>query len=236
MQTTRDTLPNGLILTQPKKGFRYGTDAVLLAAFARGFAREKVIDLGTGTGVLPLLMAPKTHCTFIGVEIQQEMATLAVQNVAENALQKRIQIICGDYRTCLVPAQASAVICNPPYFTTASGKPSTTAAQSKHEISANLSEVLQAADGVLSPGGRLYLIHDAARLTDIFSGMQARGLTPKRMTLVHGFVHQPPNRVLIEAVKHGKSGLAIGTPFVLWQSQRVYTPQAAAVYHGEWIK
>lgn len=230
--------PYGLSILQRPKEFCFGTDAVLLAHFARAKAYQRVLDLGTGTGILPLLMtalfAPKS---IVGVEIQPPMAELAARSVRYNELQTTIRILSGDYtrRETLAPlGQFDVVVCNPPYGKLGHGAHSedTPHALARFEICAQFSEICQAAQKALVSMGRFYCIHQASRLPELLETLHAHTLVPKRLRFVHGGPQKTAGFVLIESIKGGRANVKVEPPLFLTGENGQTSPALEAVYQG----
>lgn len=233
-----DTLKNGYKIIQDSERFQFGIDAVLLADFAgKGLkAGESVIDLGTGTGIIPLLMAKGCEAAaFTGLEIQKDSADMAAQSVALNALEGRIRIINGDLKDAgkLFPRHSfNVVTCNPPYMIDAHGKGNELDALTiaRHEILCTLEDVVAAADSLLATHGRFFMIHRPFRLPEIFSSLEKHKMEMKRMRLVYPFAGKEPNLVLIEARKNAKRRLTIEPPLVVRNDDGQYTPEIRKIY------
>ena len=233
-----DTLKNGYKIIQDSERFQFGIDAVLLADFAgKGLkAGESVIDLGTGTGIIPLLMAKGCEAAaFTGLEIQKDSADMAAQSVALNALEGRIRIINGDLKDAgkLFPRHSfNVVTCNPPYMIDAHGKGNELDALTiaRHEILCTLEDVVAAADTLLAPHGRFFMIHRPFRLPEIFESLAKHKLEAKRMCLIHPFSDKEPNMVMIEARKNAKRRLTIEPPLVVRNDDGEYTDEIHRIY------
>lgn len=241
-----DLQRNNLELIQNPGRFCFGIDAVLLSGFAEIKAGERCLDMGTGTGILPLLLSAKTDAAeLVGLEIQPESADMARRSVALNiaihsenetsvadtapasapsrGVAGRVRIVDGDLReasTLFGRSSFDAVTCNPPYMTGGHGivNPSDAKAIARHEVLCTIDDVAREAAAVLRPGGRLYLVHRPFRLTEIFAALAAHGLEPKRMRLVYPTVDREPNLVLIGCVRGGRSRLSIEKPLILADS------------------
>lgn len=233
-----DTLKNGYKIIQDSERFQFGIDAVLLADFAcRGLkAGESVIDLGTGTGIIPLLMAKGCEAAaFTGLEIQKDSADMAAQSVALNALEGRIKIINGDLKDAgkLFPRHSfNVVTCNPPYMIDAHGKGNELDALTiaRHEVLCTLEDVVAAADSLLATHGRFFMIHRPFRLPEIFSSLEKHKMEMKRMRLIQPFADKEPNLVLIEARKNAKRRLTIEPPLVVRNDDGEYTAEIKEIY------
>lgn len=226
------------IIQNPAK-FCFGMDAVLLSSFAKLKKHQTVLDLGTGTGILPILLSAKTDAkSFDALEIQEESADMATRSVALNHLEERIHITKGDIKEAsAIYGRESfhAVVTNPPYMNNHHGlknnsMPKTIA---RHEVMCKLTDVIREASLVLKPKGTLYMVHRPFRLAEIFRELSAFHLEPKRMCLVHPYINQEPNMVLIEAVKCAKPMLKIEPPIIVYQEPNVYTPQLLKLYGYE---
>ncbi len=211
-------------------------DAVLLSGFARVKKGECAIDLGTGTGIIPILLEAKTQGKhFTGLEIQPESADMAERSVRYNHLEDKISILVGDIREASKRFGASSydvVTTNPPYMIGQHGlvNPGDAKAIARHEILCTLEDVLRESARLLRPGGRFYMVHRPFRLVEIFTGMTAHGIEPKRMRLVHPYVDREPNMVLIEGAKGGRSRLTVEKPLIVYQEPGVYTDEIYEVY------
>ena len=226
---------NNLHLIQDPDSFCFGVDAVLLSHFARVKKGEQVVDLGTGSGVIPILLAGRhPHCRITGVELQPEMAERAGRSVAMNGLSDRITILARDIRDIrevLAPASVDVVTSNPPYLVPGGlVNPRETRAIARHEITLTLEQLMEQAAWLLKPGGRFYLIHRPHRLVDIcVLGRQVQ-LEPKWMQLVHPYAHKPPAMVLMQLNRDGRPELKHHPPLVIRQEDGSYTPQLLDCY------
>ncbi len=231
-----DLQRNGYVIIQNKEKFCFGMDAVLLSGFAQVKPGEKVIDLGTGTGIIPILLEAKydgEHYT--GLEIQKEMADMAARSVALNGLEKKISIVEGDILKAgniFGLARFDVVTSNPPYMNDAHGlkNPGLPKAIARHEILCTLEDVVREASRLLRPGGRFYMVHRPHRLTEIITALRACKLEPKRMKMVHPYVDKEANMVLIEAVRGGKSMIKVEAPVVVYGEPGVYTDEIYEIY------
>lgn len=223
------------IIQDPKR-FCFGVDAVFLSNFVKAKSGSRILDLGTGTGIIPILLAAKTQAEHItGLEIQEESAEMAQRSVVFNHLEERIKIIQGDIKEAagLFPAASFDVITsNPPYMMNQHGlenvyEPKNIA---RHEILCNLEDVVKAAAYLVKPGGSFFLIHKPFRLAEIFSVLMQYKMEPKRMRLIHPYVEKEPNMVMIEAVRGGKSRITIEPPLVVYEKAGVYTEEVLRIY------
>lgn len=216
---TMDLFLDGrLHVIQSKEGYRFSIDAILLSEFVTVGAEDVVIDLGTGCGIIPLILQLTRPARYaVGIEIQEELAFQAVRNVQQNALQERIGVVRGDIRRLPMPKGiADLVICNPPYRKMKSGRlnPDPRRAIARHELLASLDDILNAANYLLKKRGRLALIYPAVRLTDILVRLRQMGLEPKRVQLNHPTVETGAKLALIEAKQGGRPGVEVLPPIL----------------------
>lgn len=230
---------NGYDIIQHPGRFCFGMDAVLLSAFATAKKGEKVLDLCTGTGVIPILMEAKTQGEhFTGLELQEESADMAGRSVRMNGLEDRVRILCGDLRKAgeyLSPASFDVVTCNPPYMTADHGlvNPSDSLAIARHEITCTLEDVLRSTALLLKSGGRFYMVHKPFRLAEILRKMSEAGLEPKSLRIVYPYADREPNMILVEGRKGGKSGMKMLKPLIIYKEDGTYTGEVASVYGTE---
>lgn len=227
---------NGYQIIQNPKKFCFGMDAVLLSGFAKVKPEETVLDLGTGTGIIPILLRGKTQGKhFTGLEIQEGSADMARRSVAFNHLERDITIITGDIKEAAEifgAASFDVVTSNPPYMTGDHGllNPELPKAIARHELLCSLEDVVCSAARVVRPGGRFYLVHRPFRLAEIMTLLISYKLEPKRMRLVYPFVDKEPNMVLIEAVQGGRSRITVEKPLIVYQRPGVYTDEIYEIY------
>lgn len=223
-------------IIQDTKRFCFGMDAVLLSGYAKVLPGERVLDLGTGTGIIPILLEAKTPGRhFTGLEIQEESADMARRSVAMNKLEDKIDIVIGDIREASALfglASFDVVTSNPPYMNHSHGlvNPDQAKAIARHEILCSLEEVIREAGRLLKPNGRFYLVHRPFRLVEIMKTLTDYSLEPKRMKLVHPYVHKDPNMVLIECIKGAKSMIKVEAPLIVYKEQNVYTDEIYDIY------
>ncbi len=226
----------GYKIIQNEKTFCFGMDAVLLSGFASVREGEMALDLGTGTGIIPILLAAKTEGKhFTGLEIQSTSADMASRSVRYNHLEERVSIMEGDIReagTLFAPASFDVITSNPPYMTGQHGlvNPDMAKAIARHEICCTLEDLISQTAKLLKVGGRFYLVHRPFRLAEIISTMVRYKLEPKRMRLVHPFVDKEPNMVLIEAVRGGKPRITVEKPLIVYKEPGVYTDEIYEIY------
>ena len=231
----------GYHLIQNPKQFCFGIDAVLLSGFARVKKGERVLDLGTGTGVIPILLAAKHDgigATFTGLEIQPESVEMAGRSVRLNRLADCVSIVEGDLKNAkdlFGAAQFDVVVSNPPYMNEGGGlvNPHDAKAIARHEVKCSLEDVIGAAAQVITSGGRFYMVHRPHRLVDIVSLLRQYRLEPKRIRFVHSHTKKEPSMVLIEAIKGARAMVKIGPPLVIYDDAGEYTPEIFEIYYRE---
>lgn len=227
---------NGYCIIQNTQTFCFGMDAVLLSGFAQVKQREHAIDLGTGTGIIPILLAAKTEGEhFTGLEIQPESVDMAKRSVRYNCLEDKIDVIAGDIKDASVQFGASSfdvVTTNPPYMTGQHGlvNPNEAKAIARHEILCTLEDVIRESAKLLKPQGRFYMVHRPFRLAEIMVLMHQYGLEPKRMKLVHPFADKEPNMVLLEGLRGGKPRITVEKPLIVYQEPGIYTDEIYDIY------
>lgn len=231
-----DLQRNNYKIIQNTKKFCFGMDAVLLSGFAKVHLDETVLDLGTGTGIIPILLeakSPGKH--FTGLEIQSESADMARRSVILNKLEDKIDIVEGDIKEAsriFGAASFDVVTCNPPYMNHSKGivNPDSSKAIARHEILCTLEDVIREAAKVLKVNGRIYMVHRPFRLVDIINTCSEYKLEAKRMRLVYPYIDKEPNMVLMECVKGGGRNLIVEPPLIVYKKPGVYTNEIYEVY------
>lgn len=227
---------NGYQIIQNPAKFCFGMDAVLLSGFAGVKKGGTVLDLGTGTGIIPILMEAKTEASHLtGLEIQEESAQMARRSVALNALEDKITIVTGDIReadSLFDAASFDVITCNPPYMIGRHGlvNPEDAKAIARHEILCTLEDVIAKAALLLKPGGNFFMVHRPFRLAEIMVLLHQYKLEPKRMQMVHPFIDKEPNMVLIEANRGGKPRMTVERPLIIYKEPGVYMPEIYDIY------
>ncbi|MEI3200102.1 MAG: tRNA1(Val) (adenine(37)-N6)-methyltransferase [Lachnospiraceae bacterium] len=227
---------NGFQIIQNKEKFCFGMDAVLLSGFAKVKEGEKVLDIGTGTGIIPILLAAKTPGQhFTGLEIQPESADMARRSVALNHLEEKISIVEGDVREAdqlFSAASFDVITSNPPYMTGSHGlvNPDMPKAIARHEICCTLEDLVSQTEKLLRPGGRFFMVHRPFRLAEIMTVLTAHHLEPKRMRLVYPFVDKEPNMVLLECIRGGKPRITVEKPLIVYKEPGVYQDEIYTIY------
>ena len=231
-----DDLQNGFYVIQNQDKFCFGMDAVLLSGFSRIRKGDHVLDMGTGTGIIPILLKSKTKGEhFTGLEIQEECADMAMRSVRYNGLESAVDIVCGDIKEAAEifgAASFDVVTSNPPYMIGAHGlqNPHMAKAIARHEVLCTLEDVVSQASKVLKDRGRFFMVHRPFRLAEIFSVLTRYKLEPKRMQLVYPYIDREPNMVLIEALKGGNSRITVEKPLIVYEKPGVYTKDILEIY------
>ena len=234
-----DLQRKGYKIIQNTEKFCFGMDAVLLSSFASVKAGEKVLDMGTGTGIIPILLEAKTEGEhFTGLEIQSESVGMAGRSVKLNSLEEKIDIVEGDIKEAskiFGKNIFNVVTVNPPYMNDLHGikNPDMPKAIARHEVLCTLEDVVREASYVLKQNGRMYMVHRPHRLVEIIQAMKQYKLEPKIIRFVHPYEDKEANMVLIEALKGGKSMVKIEKPLVVYKDVNVYTDELLEMYGND---
>lgn len=224
------------IIQNPNK-FCFGIDAVVLANFATVKKGDFVVDFGTGTGIIPTIIAGKTKADrIIGVEIQKDMVDMAKRSVGMNGLDKRVTIVEGDIRKAdsfIAAGTVDLVVSNPPYIDDGRGlvNPDSSKAIARHEIMCTLEDIIKSADRVLKNGGRLAMVHRSSRMVDVLFCMRDVGIEPKRMRVVHSTADRESSLFLVEGMKEGGRFLKVLKPLVIYGQNQNYTQEIHNIYY-----
>lgn len=226
----------GLKLIQNPNGFCFGVDAVLLSNFAQVKKNNRVMDLGTGTGIIPILLAGKTQLSEVfGIEIQKEVANMAQRSVILNNLEDRVKILNEDLKE--IPDKVKnytfdVVTSNPPYMNSGAGllNPESMKAISRHEVKCNLEDVIKTAFKMLKDKGNFYMIHRPHRLVDIIHLCRQYRLEPKKIRFIHPNKNKKPNIFLIECTKYGRPELKFMDPLYVYNEDGSYTDEIHEIY------
>ena len=231
-----DDLQNGYYVIQDPEKFCFGMDAVLLSGFTKVKKGENALDMGTGTGIIPILLKAKTMGKqFTGLEIQEECAQMAERSVRYNHLEEDVRIVQGDIKEAadiFGAASFDVVTSNPPYMIGQHGiqNPYMAKAIARHEILCTLEDVVSQAANVLKDRGRFFMVHRPFRLAEIFQVLMKYKLEPKRMQLVYPYVNKEPNMVLIEARKGCNSRISVEPPLIVYEKPGTYTKEILEIY------
>lgn len=225
-------------IIQNKKGFCFGIDSVLLSDFAKEIKTgSKVVDLGTGTGILGILLCAKTNLSSVlGVEIQEEVAEMARRSIVMNGLEKKFTILTTDVKKLKNKIKLNnydVVITNPPYKKINTGKINENEKKliSKHEITADLSEFIKTSYSILKDNGAFYMVHRAERLSDIIYELRKNKLEPKIIRFVYSNEIEDSKLVLIKAIKNAKSFLKVDKPLYIYDNKGNYTSEIFKIYN-----
>ena len=234
-----DDLQNGYEIIQNPEYFCFGMDAILLSHYVNMMGDKRVLDLGSGNGIIPVMLAALTKSTYIrGLEIQPYNVDLASRSIEHNNIIDRAQVIQGDIRDASKLFEASSfdiVVTNPPYMKSVAGVKNESDARTiaRHEVLCSLEDVISAASAVLKTNGRFYMVHRPLRLVEIFSLMRNYHLEPKRMQLVYPYVDKEPNMVLIEGIKGAKPEMRVDKPLIVYKQGGEYTQQLLDIYSSK---
>jgi len=233
---TRDTFLSGrLKVSQPQNGYRFSIDAALLAAKIHPKTGERILDLGTGCGIIPLILATRWPGVFIhAVEVQPALAELADKNVTDNHMTDRIVVYNADMRdlpTDKIKPPYQWVCSNPPYYRVHSGRtnPNSQKAIARHELKIDLEQLMAAAGRMLGKGGRFVMIYAAERTADLVAAMRSAAIEPKLLQGIHGRSEEPARLVLVEGVRGGRPGLHMPAPIVVYSRDGRYTEVVASM-------
>ena len=234
---TTDAFFDGrLHIKQGASGYRFSIDAIVLAHHTDMRAGERVLDLGTGCGIIPLILAyryPDIHA--YGVEIQEELADLAVSNVNANHMQNRITVLCRDMRDLkphMIGGPVDVIVCNPPYRKPNSGRlnPDPQRAVARHEIKVSLIDVLQTAQRMLRTAGRFITIYTAERIVELFSQMRLAGIEPKSMRSIHSQLNTEAKLILVDGIKGARPGTRLGSPLIIYDTNGEYSKEVQGMF------
>lgn len=226
----------GLKIIQDPERFCFGMDAVLLSGFAAAGPGDRVLDLGTGTGIIPLLMSAKTGASHLtALEIQTASADMARRSVRLNGLEEKIEIVEGDIKEAdriFAAASFQVVTCNPPYMTDSHGlkNPGDAKAIARHEVKCRFEDVAGAAGRLLEPGGHFYLVHRPFRLPELIVTLKKYQLEPKRMRLVYPYADHEPNMVLLDCVRGGRPRLTVEKPLIVYERPGKFSREIYDIY------
>ena len=226
----------GYEIIQSPGRFCFGMDAVLLSSYAKVRKRELALDLGTGTGILPILLEAKNEGEhYPGLEIQEESADMARRSVSHNGLEDKIDIVTGDIKEAsgiFGAASFHVITTNPPYMIGEHGLKNENEALyiARHEALCTLDDILRESARLLKPKGRFYMVHRPFRLPEILAKMSAYGIEPKRMRLVYPHIDKEPNMVLLEGLRGGRPRMQVEPPLIVYRKDGEYTEELLEIY------
>lgn len=231
---------NNLKIIQNKDGFCFGIDAVLLSDFAKDIRNNSsVLDLGTGTGIIGILLCAKTKLSRIyGIDIQKDVCNMASRSIKLNNLEDKFEIIntnIKELENIFEEASFDAIVSNPPYKKDNSGlkNESETKLISRHEITASLEDFISVSSKLLKNNGNIYMVHRPERLSDLFYLLKKYNLEPKKLRLVQSYQDSKPKLVLVKATKNAKSFLNIEEPLIIYNKDGSYTDEIFKIYNKE---
>jgi tRNA1Val (adenine37-N6)-methyltransferase len=235
---TTDTFFNGCIqVKQSRTGYRFSIDAVLLAWHTSPRPDDTILDLGTGCGIIPMILAYRYPGVKVyGIEVQTDLADIARLNIDENHMGDRIFIRCMDMKTLSHDVTSGAVdlvVCNPPFRKARSGRinPDQERAIARHEIKTTLNDVVKTAHSMLGVSGRFVIVYSAERITDILYQMRAFGIEPKWIRMIHSGINTDANLILIEGKKGARPALKIGPPLIIYRENGIYSDEAEKMFN-----
>ena len=235
MERIDDLQYKGLKIIQNTDGFCFGVDSVLLTEFAKDMKKNKtIVDLGTGTGIIGILLSKKVEASkVIGIEIQKDVAEMASRSVELNNLQNIMQILNEDVKSLSLEKNSfDYVVTNTPYKKIGTGIINKEDKQiiSRHETTVNLDEWLKVASNLLKDNGAIYMVHRPERLNEIIENLRKYRLEPKRIRFVYPKVSKDANLVLIKAVKYANSFLKVEKPLIIYNEDGSYTEEILKIY------
>ena len=224
--TRIDDLGNGYKIIQNPDGFCFGTDSVLLSDFAVVKHNQKVVDLCSGNGIIPILLCAKTPVQKVfGIEIQKEPYELAEESRRLNKLDDRVEFINDDLNNSMnyfAYNSIDVITCNPPYMLNGSGYKNDTDSKTiaRHEILVNIDDIARISSKLLKFGGKIYMVHRCDRLCDVICAFRKYGIEPKRLQMVHPYVNSAPNLFLIEGMSGGNPSLKLESPIYMYKEKQ----------------
>lgn len=235
-ETLDDLILGNYSLYQARAGYRFSLDAVLLAHFVDLEKIQRVVDLGTGSGVIATLMAARSPAVqFIGLELQEDQVERARRSVKYNGLEERVSILQGDVRQVaeyIPPNSVELVVSNPPFRKKGEGKVSKNSEQAiaRHELQGSLSDFVKGASQILTPGGRLAMIQRSERFVEMIDLFRDNGIAPARLRWVHSFIHSQAGLFLMEGIKKDHAGVAVLPPLIIYEQPGVYSAEILLWY------
>ena len=228
----------GLKIIQNKTGFCFGIDSILLSDFAKNLKKNSVVmDIGTGTGIISILLSKKSMAGKIyAVEIQKDVAEMANRSVKLNNLENKICIINKDIKEIfeeIKPNKMDAIVTNPPYMKINTGAQNDDIKKliSRHEVKCNLDDIIKISYKLLKSKGEFYMVHRAERIVDILYLLRKYKIEPKSIRFVHPYINKAPNLVLIKGIKDAGELLKIEKPLVIYKEDGQYSDEILEIYN-----
>ncbi len=235
---TEDHFLNGKIcIKQNKVGYRFSVDSMLLASHVKAAAGDKIIDIGTGCGIISLILAYRNpEIKIYGIEIQKSLADIAALNVKNNCLEKQIEIICTDIKNLkrnMLSGSPDIIVCNPPYRKVKSGRVNTNnqRALARHEIMISLPEIFESASSLLDISGKFIMIYPSERIADIIAHMRYSGIEPKYFRFIYSKENSESKLVIAEGIKGGGPGAKVAQPLVIYKNDGSYTVEVENMFN-----
>ena len=232
-----DSIFRGKIrVNQPKSGYRFSIDSVLLANSVQTIPGDRIVDLGAGCGIISLIMAHRNPLAKVfGIEVQPLLAEIAGMNITENRMADTIEILCKDLKRIgpdLLHGSVDLVVTNPPFIKAAAGRLGSDVEQAiaRHEIEASLSDVLESAFRLLKVSGKLALIYPAHRLVDLIYNLRCLKMEPKWLREVQPGTGKPANRIIVHAIKEGRPGLKLAPPLIVHRTDGTFCSEVEQMF------
>lgn len=229
---TTDTFFNGNIsVKQNRNGYRFSIDAILLAGHVKANSGDRILDIGTGSGIISLILAYRNpQINIYGVEVQKSLADIAILNVKDNNIEDRVKILCADIKnlnTDMISGPLDIVVSNPPYRKAKSGRvnPDNQRARARHEIDITLTDIIKASSRLLRISGRFIIIYLSERIADMVTQMRLSGIEPKYFRFIYSKSNSESKLVIVEGVKGGRTGAKVVSPLVIYCDDDTYTDE-----------
>ena len=236
-EETLEIIGGGLKIIQAREGYRYSIDPFLLCDFVHMPKGAKVADLGSGSGVVPLILSFNDRVdSIVGFEVQKSLVERSRRSIDINHLQDRIRIVCADIRALPAEVQKQhfdVVVSNPPFYPVHAGRVSNREERSiaRHEVAGGLTDFIKAADGLLKSGGRFFMVYLTTRLPELLVELSNNQMQPKRIRMIHSRVNSEAKMVMVEGRKHGRPGLKVDSPLIIYDGEgRQYSEQVLAIF------
>jgi tRNA1Val (adenine37-N6)-methyltransferase len=234
---TTDTFFDGkLHIKQATSGYRFSLDAVLLAWHASPRADDRLLDLGTGCGIIPIILTYRNpSIVAFGIEIQEDLAELAISNVNANRMQNKITVLRQDMRYLkpnMTDGPVDLVVSNPPYRKPNSGRinPDAQRAIARHELKVSLGDVLQTVRRMLRTAGRFVTVYTAERIVELLSQMRIKGIEPKFIRSIHSQLDTEAKLILVDGIKGARPGIRLGPPLIIYDADGEYTQEVQGMF------